>query len=101
MLKFYKILLLTAVFFAFFTPVSAQNQNARDFFNQGVVFLQAQKFTEALEAFRKSAQMDAKQPAAHASIGIALFALNRVSESVAPFREAIRLAPNEPAFRTA
>jgi tetratricopeptide (TPR) repeat protein len=101
MLKFNKILLLAAVFFAFLIPVSAQNQTAQDFFNQGLGFLQAQKFTEALEAFRKSAQMDAKQPATHANIGAALFALKRVSESVAPFREAVRLAPNEPTFHTA
>jgi tetratricopeptide (TPR) repeat protein len=99
MLKFNKILLLTAVLFAFLTPVSGQNQTAQDFFNQGLGFLRAQKPAEALEAFRKSAQLDAKQPATHANIGVVLLALKRVPESIASFREAIRLAPNEPNFR--
>jgi superkiller protein 3 len=100
MLKFNKLLLLTAVFLALFTQVSAQ-QTAQDFFDQGIAFLKADKPNEALEAFRKSAQLDAKQPATHANIGAALFALKRVSESIAPFREAVRLAPNEPTFHSA
>src|SRR5215203_1923958 len=100
MLKSNKILLLTIVFLALFTQIFAQNQTAEDYFNQGVSFLQAQKFTEALEAFRKSVQLDAKHPATHANIGAVLVALNRASESVAPLREAVKLEPGEPSFRS-
>lgn len=101
MLKLNKILRLAAIFLALFIQVSAQNPTAKDFFDEGLGFLKAQKFTEALEAFRKNAQLDPKRPATQANISTTLVKLNRVSDSIVPFREAVKLAPDEPRFHTA
>jgi superkiller protein 3 len=101
MLKFNKFFLLTAIFLALFIQVSAQNQTAKDFFDQGINFLRTQKLAQALEAFQKSAELDPKQPTTQANIGAILIALNRVPDSIAPFREAVKLAPDQPALHTA
>lgn len=101
MLKHLKFSLLITVFFSLSVQIYAQNQTAKGFFEQGLKFLNEKNFNAALESFRKSAQLEPKEPATQGNIGISLIALNRIAESIAPFREAVRLAPDEPTFHSA
>lgn len=102
MLRISKIFLLFVFGFSIFFPVSAQTSlTAKDYFDKGLQLVKERKYNEALEAFRKSAQLDPQQAAAPANVGITLIALDRAAESVAPLREAVRLAPNDGTFRSA
>lgn len=103
MLKQFKLLFIVVFTLALLIPAAAQTQpqTAKDFFDKGLRLLNEKKFNESLDAFRRSAQLDAVQPATHANIGGVLMALNRIEESIAPFREAARLAPAEASFRLA
>lgn len=98
MKKYYCFFLIVFLFSVL--TVSAQTQTAKDFFERGVEFLKTQKYSEALAAFQKSAQLEPKNAAAHGNIGASLMALKRPAEAVASFREAVRLAPNDGSFRT-
>ena len=99
MVKFYSFFLFICLLFS--TIVSAQTQTAKDLFDQGIGFLKLQKYSEALDAFQKSARIDPKNAAAHGNIGASLMALQRPAEAVASFREAVKIAPNEGKFHTA
>jgi tetratricopeptide (TPR) repeat protein len=95
----YSSLILTAVLL--FTQISfAQTDTAKSLFTEGLSLLRQKKLDESLAVFRKSLQLDAKQPATHANIGFVLSALNRIPESIPYYREAVRLAPNESSFHS-
>jgi tetratricopeptide (TPR) repeat protein len=99
-LKSLKSLHTVLLLLGFIAQAGAQTPTAKDYFEQGLRFIDEQKNAEALDAFQKSAQLDPKQPAAYAVIGSILLTMKRESESVAAFREAVRLAPSNSSYRT-
>ena len=101
MLRHLKLSLLVILALVIQISAPPQPQTAKDFFDKGLLLMKEQKFSEALDAFRQSARLDPSHPATHANIGAALVALNRIDESIPPFREAVRLVPAEASFRLA
>ena len=99
MLKFNRLFFVLAISLTLAAAHFAQTPDAKALFEQGVRQMQERRFAEALDAFQRSARLDATQPATHGNIGAALVALNRVAESIAPLREAVRLAGSDPLFR--
>lgn len=81
------------------TIFGQQPENAKDLYDRGIQLLRERRSEQALEAFRRSAQLDPSYPGTHANIGTALTNLGRIEESIAPFRDAVRLVPNAGVFR--
>jgi len=76
------------------------SQDAKSYFESGIRLIREKKLTEALDAFRNSARLDAAQPSTHGNIGATLIALGRPADAVPAFREAVKLAPNDGTFHT-
>ncbi|MBV6496483.1 MAG: tetratricopeptide repeat protein [Acidobacteria bacterium ACB1] len=90
-----KKLLLLFVLLALGSSTYAQKavipKTARDYFNEGLSLLAAEKPEEALAAFYESAKLKPDQATTHFNIGYTLLILKRPSEAVSEYRKALKL----------
>lgn len=91
--------LLILILFCLFLANTSFAQTAASFAADGQRLLAERKLDEAVTAFRRSLQLDAKKPETHTSLGVALALLRKYDEALISFREAVRLAPASPEIR--
>ncbi|CAA0098111.1 TPR repeat-containing protein YrrB [Halioglobus japonicus] len=66
------------------------------FLHQGEALLKQERWEEAVEAFRKSIDLDAENPWPYHHLGDALARLGHLSEAIATYEQALALAPRSP-----
>jgi tetratricopeptide (TPR) repeat protein len=74
------------------TELLPQNYNA--FYNLGVCYANAGKYTEAEAAFRKAVALTPGEPIAHYQLGMALLGQSKNSEAKVEFLKYLELSPN-------
>lgn len=102
MMKQKNLVALLLVSLALFVSTFGQSptpKTAEEFFNEGVALLRAKSFERALEAFEKSAALNAKQPSTFMNIGSVSMSLRRYEKAETAFRTAIKLDPAKGEFR--
>lgn len=78
------------------TPTaSAQPGSAQDFYQQGIASVQKGDFNGAEQAWRKSIELDPKNPKVHSNLGVLLQNQGKVDEATQQYQEAIRLDPKD------
>jgi tetratricopeptide (TPR) repeat protein len=63
-------------------------------YNMGNLFLDLGKFPEAIDAYRKSIELNPDLPEIHNNLGLVYAAVNRIEDAVAEFSQAVKLRPD-------
>lgn len=71
-----------------------KSKDAQDYFNEGFAYMQANKYTEAIEPLKQVIRLKPDDDSAFWLVGIAYLKLARYSEAVAALKEATRLNPS-------
>jgi tetratricopeptide (TPR) repeat protein len=69
---------------------------AKKYREEGEAFYKANKYNEAIEAFKHSLQLNPAQPIVHFNLGVVYGDLQRYMEAIKAYREAVRLKSDYP-----
>ncbi|MGA9380328.1 MAG: tetratricopeptide repeat protein [Phormidium sp.] len=69
--------------------------SATDFYQKGIASAQQGDLKSAEEFWRKSIQIDPKNPEVHSNLGVLLQRQGKLDEATSQYREALRLKPND------
>ncbi len=89
------ILILAALLSVVAVAQGPEPKTAEWHFNEGLRLFRVHSLDEALSNFKRSAELDDRQPTTFANIGTVEFALGQYEKAEAAFRNAIRLAPGD------
>lgn len=76
--------------------IPKEMQNARDYFNRGMVYYGQQQYEAAFADFQQALQMDGDNYDAHYGIGLVHKALSRDTEAREAFEQVLRLVEQLP-----
>lgn len=100
----YRQIILTLVLLSGYFSISAQETrrgSAIEHFQAGLRLLKQERFNEALDAFKRSAELDPRRPETFRNIGATYLALKKPENAVSAFKTAIALNPLDATFHTA
>lgn len=72
----------------------AISQSAQQYHDQGIQFLQAERFTEATQYLWKAANLAPNDPSVHYNLGLAFLGAKRPRDAFGAFQKVVQLSPN-------